>query len=262
MQPDTRAPLEAIHDALGDDLLAVYLYGSAVDGGLRPDSDIDLLVIARTPLAGHARQHLVQRLLELSAYPARDGVRPLELTLVVLDDIRPWRYPPRRDLVFGEWLRPALESGEIAPPALDPDLSVLLTSARQHSRALAGAPADELLPAIPAADLRRAMLDSLPSLIASTGGDERNVLLTLARMWFTLATGRIAPKDQAASWLAERLPAPQRALLDRARQAYLGQCHDDWQPHQRAVEAWVKLARGVIEHLGHSQCDSGHSTPG
>ncbi|HWV10081.1 MAG TPA: nucleotidyltransferase domain-containing protein, partial [Pseudomonas sp.] len=131
MQPDTRAPLDAIHDALGDDLLAVYLYGSAVDGGLRPDSDIDLLVIARTPLAGHARQHLVQRLLELSAYPARDGVRPLELTLVVLDDIRPWRYPPRRDLVFGEWLRPVLEAGEIAPPALDPDLSVLLTSARQ-----------------------------------------------------------------------------------------------------------------------------------
>ncbi|MDU7735385.1 MAG: nucleotidyltransferase domain-containing protein [Citrobacter freundii] len=32
------------------DLVAVHLYGSAVEGGLKPQSDIDLLVTIRQPL--------------------------------------------------------------------------------------------------------------------------------------------------------------------------------------------------------------------
>jgi Domain of unknown function (DUF4111) len=37
-------------------------------------------------------------------------------------------------------------------------------------------------------------------------GDERNVVLTLARIWYTASTGRIAPKDVASAWVLERLP--------------------------------------------------------
>lgn len=252
MYPDTRALLDAIGTALGDDLLAVYLYGSAVDGGLRPDSDLDLLVVSRTPLSGGARQDLVTQLLALSAYPRMGERRPLELTVVVLDAIRPWRYPPRRDLQFGEWLRLALERGDIAPPTADPDLTLLLACARQTGHALVGPPAAELLPTIPIADLRRAILDSLPTLLADLHGDERNVLLTLARMAFTLATGRIVAKDQAAAWLAERLPAPQRALLELARRGYLGECQDDWRPHAEAVAALVEHVQEEILRLGHA----------
>ena len=250
-QPNTREPLDAVRDALGSDLVAVYLYGSAVDGGLRPDSDIDLLVVTRMPLTGGARRALVERLLPLSAYPARaGGLRPLEVTLVLLDEIRPWRYPPRSELVFGEWLRPALEAGDIAPPAFDPDLTLLLASARQSSHALVGPPVRQLLDAIPTADLCRAVVDSLPPLLTDIRGDERNVLLTLARMWFTLATQRIASKDQAARWVVERLPAALRAVLDLARQGYLGERHDDWSLHSEAVQAFVAHARDVIERLG------------
>jgi hypothetical protein len=45
-------------------------------------------------------------LLALSAPPnAAGAARPLEVTVLVLTDVVPWRYPPHRELQFGEWLR-------------------------------------------------------------------------------------------------------------------------------------------------------------
>jgi len=37
------------------------------------------------------------------------------LALVVRDEVVPWRYPPLRELQFGEWLREALQAGIVEP---------------------------------------------------------------------------------------------------------------------------------------------------
>ncbi|MCK2767435.1 nucleotidyltransferase domain-containing protein, partial [Escherichia coli] len=50
-------------------LLAVHLYGSAVDGGLKPHSDIDLLVTVTVRLDETTRRALINDLLETSASP-------------------------------------------------------------------------------------------------------------------------------------------------------------------------------------------------
>ena len=58
-------------------LLAVHLYGSAVDGGLKPHSDIDLLVTVTVRLDETTRRALINDLLETSASPgeSRDSPR-------------------------------------------------------------------------------------------------------------------------------------------------------------------------------------------
>ena len=57
-------------------LLAVHLYGSAVDGGLKPHSDIDLLVTVTVRLDETTRRALINDLLETSASPGeRDSPR-------------------------------------------------------------------------------------------------------------------------------------------------------------------------------------------
>ena len=81
--------------------------------------------------------------------------------------------------------------------------------------------------------LCRAIGDALPELLGNLEGDERNVLLTLVRMWHTLATGEFVPKDVAAEWATCRLPAERAALVALARDAYLGTRADNWQPRQR-----------------------------
>ena len=65
---------------------------------------------------------------------------------------------------------------------------------------------------MPRADLERAVRDVVPELLpgietSARTGDVRNSLLTLARIWYTLATGGIESKDVAAAWAIERLPA-------------------------------------------------------
>jgi hypothetical protein len=44
--------LQLVDDVCGDDVLGAYLHGSAVLGGLRPTSDLDILVVLS---AGRAR---------------------------------------------------------------------------------------------------------------------------------------------------------------------------------------------------------------
>lgn len=38
-------------------ILGIYLYGSATMGGLRPDSDIDILIIITQDMSGHIRDN-------------------------------------------------------------------------------------------------------------------------------------------------------------------------------------------------------------
>ena len=70
--------------------VAVHLYGSAVDGGLKPHSDIDLLVTVTVRLDETTRRALINDLLETSAFPWRERDSPrCEVTIVVHDDIIP-----------------------------------------------------------------------------------------------------------------------------------------------------------------------------
>jgi len=245
------ATLAHIRNVLEQSALAVYLFGSAAAGCLRPDSDVDMLVLVNNPLPDELRTRLVTGLLQISGRAGnRNSVRPVELTVVLQCDVVPWRYPAKKELVYGEWLRDELETGRIPMPAYDPDLAILLRQVRESSVSLFGAYASEMFDPVPDSDLRRAIRDSLPGLIDSIKGDERNVLLTLARMWLTAATGEIASKDRAAEWAAARLPHEQAALLDQARQAYLGRRHDVCEGRQPGLSALIADLRKAIESCG------------
>lgn len=238
--------LDAIDRTLAGRVCSVVLYGSAARGGLRPDSDLDLLVIVEDALDPVAAAALVDALLDVSGRRARVAPgRPVEVTVAALGDLVPWRFPPVQQLLYGEWLRDELEAGRHDPPAPNPDLAILLRQAQGAHRVLRGHGLAELLEPVPDADVRRGIRESVDPLMADLEGDERNVLLTLARMWATLETGRILAKDEAAGWAAARLcgvdgpdgsPTPEgsaataRALATAAA-GYCGDVDDRWEEH-------------------------------
>lgn len=212
-------------------LVGLARYGSSVAGGLRPDSDLDLFGVVARRLADDEKRALVDGLVPISWRRTRPkDWRPVELTLVAHDDVRPWRYPPRFEFQYGEWLRDELLSGDLAPwPPSNPDVAMLVTMVRGSGTALRGPHPAELLEPVPPADLVRAILAELPSLMEELESDTRNVLLTLARMWLTVATGQIASKDAAATWALERVRATSRPALEEARGGYLGSVEDRWE---------------------------------
>jgi len=200
MEPALAPFIGALSSQLTQSLIGAYLYGSAVEGGLRRQGDLDVLVAADRPILVWTRRALGDALLALSGWNTKAGPsRPLDVTVVVVGDVNPWRYPPRCEFLFGEWLRGDFEAGR-------PDLAIALSGLRKYHRRLLGKPSAEVFDGVPLDDVRRAVLACLPSLLHNLRGDERNVILTLARMWLTASTGAIMSKDYAAEWALARLP--------------------------------------------------------
>jgi predicted nucleotidyltransferase len=222
--------VDLLRDVLGDAISGVYLFGSAVRGGLGPDSDLDLLVALDRPTTDDERRTMIRGLLARSRSPARRERRHLEVTAVLVDAVKPWRYPPPMEFQYGDWWRAEFEAGELAPwSSPNPDLAIVLTTVRDDSVAVQGPPARALFDPVPRADLDHALRDVIPELLPGLADDDtRNSLLTLARIWLTLATGRIEPKDVAASWALERMPDGAGEALRLARSAYLGEAADRW----------------------------------
>ena len=253
VEEQSNAAIRVVRRGLVDaEIVGFYLYGSAVAGGLRPDSDLDLFVVTDRRLTTVEKARIVEGLLPISDRHARPPTwRPIEVTIVAEPEVRPWRYPARMELQYGEWLRDAFRSGTIQPqPAENPDLGVVITMVRQTGRALIGADASDVLDAVPRSELVRGMVDGVPSLLSDLDDDTRNVLLTLARIWTTVTTGEIRSKDGAADWALSRLPEAYRPTMARARDLYRsGGYGDPWD--EEAVRPLADhLVREIVAAAG------------
>lgn len=253
-----KIPEEAIHalkiieELLDRTVVGIYLFGSAVIGGLRINSDVDVLAVVNQSLTKETRRKLTERLMLISGKIGNTAsVRPLEVTIINHRDVVPWSYPPKNEYIYGEWLRDEFEKGQTHEPVYDPDLAIVLAKVRNHSVSLFGPRASDILAPVPMADIRRAIKESLPGLMESTKGDEQNVILTLARMWLTVAVGEISPKDVAAEWAIPLLPIKHAALLDAAKKAYRGEYTDKWEGKESEVIAIVNHMKNAIESYLH-----------
>ena len=167
-------------------------------------------------------------------------------------EVRPWRYPPRRDFQYGEWLRERFERGDpdLFRPTIDPDVAILVTAVRLGDVTLTGSAARTTFDEVPPRDLATALVAGIPGLIDDIDWDTRNVVLTLARIWNSVVTGGLRSKDAAAEWALERLPPEHRPVLARAREGYL-RGNESWEdlraqvlPFAHAVVAEIEAGRG------------------
>jgi predicted nucleotidyltransferase len=241
--------VQLIEAVFGDAVIGIYLFGSAVAGCLRASSDLDILLVLDRPSTRDARRRLIDGLLERSRSAEHQDRRHLEVTAVVLPDIKPWHYPPPMELQYGDWWRAEFQAGQEPWTSPNPDLAVVFTSVRDASVALVGPPASDVLDPVPSTDLAAACRDVISELLSGIvdGDDTRNSLLTLARIWFTLATGGIESKDVAAAWALERLPDGAGEALRVARAAYLGEGVDRWDAPatERALADWAAMTEAI-----------------
>ncbi len=245
-----RRIVRLVEGTIGPTALGMYLHGSAVTGGLKPASDVDVLVITRRTLTDLERRTLVAGLLPISG--RRAGARSVELTVVVASEVRPWRYPPTADFLYGDWLRDKIEASGPPQPAPMPSLAIEIPQALAGDRPLSGPPPAELLDPVPPGDVIRGSLDGIPQLLHDLPGDTRNVVLTLARIWTTVATGAIRSKDEAADWALARLPPEHQPVLAYAKALYLTRDYGDevWTDELHArVRPHVDAVLGEIHRL-------------
>lgn len=248
--------LAAMRDVLGSELIGAYLQGSAVLGGLRAQSDIDVLAVAGRRMTSHEKRRMVAHLLEVSGiHPAVAPRRPVELTIVVESEIRPWVYPPMMDFQYGEWWRERFQSGDVEPwpSRINPDLTLLVVMALLGDVTLVGPPVSEVFDPIPRGDFIHALVADIGALVKDIESDTRNVVLTLARIWNGVVTGEVQSKEAAAEWALRRLAPEHGVVLARARDIYVGNEEEHWDdlleeigPFVDAILAEIETARSVL----------------
>jgi streptomycin 3"-adenylyltransferase len=90
--------VDAVRDALGDNLAGVYLHGSLAMGCFNAErSDIDLLVVTQRGMMIEEKRRVAELLLRHSAAP-----RPIEISFLSEQDLHPWQYPTPFDFHYGE----------------------------------------------------------------------------------------------------------------------------------------------------------------
>lgn len=230
-----------LKDLLGKDLLGVYVYGSAVINGLQKYSDLDLFVVSSRSISPEEKTKLIENLLTLSGNYKLGLKRPIEMTVVVKSEVNPWRYPPRFDFQYGDWLRSEFESGNFEPWKTKemPDIALLITQVLLANKIVWGESAEQLLCKVPYRDFMRATIESLDGLIADLNSDTRNVLLTLARIWCVLTTDQIRSKSEAATWVINRLPKEYQCIMKHAKAIYLGDENENWNPLEKLIQPCV-----------------------
>ena len=176
------------------------------------------------------RRTLVGDLLPISGRTMVDDSRSVELTVVTQSQVRPWRYPPLCDFLFGDWLRAGIDADGPPQPAYAPNLAIEIPQLLARGRTVSGPPPSALLDPVPPGDVVRGSLDAIPGLLDDLEGDTRNVVLTLARIWATVATGDILNKESAAAWALRRLPPARQPVLRHARDLYLTSTYADEAP--------------------------------
>lgn len=208
-RPDDRAlacassVASGLRVALRDDLLAVYLHGSAVLGGFRWDhSDLDVLVLTGRPLTD-AQTLAVPASLASVTYPANG----LELSVLTAAEAAGPTFPaPRFQLhVAKDGADGRMKAVDGRVHEGDRDLVLHLAICREAGLAVVGPPPTTTLAAVPVEEIRTAVVDEIRWALEHDAPPEY-VVLTAARAWCYAETGQIVSKTEAGRWAEQRTP--------------------------------------------------------
>lgn len=238
---------ERIERTLGDALLGLYLYGSAVTGGyLEGVSDVDLLAVAASPLDDSSLAALESMHAELeTAHPAWHG--RVEVAYVPARALHIFRQKASTIAVIspGEPFH-TVEAGR--------DWLVNWWVVRQQGIALLGPPAADLIPPIATAEFAsvvREHAQAWPEWIREMRhhrGGQAYAILTLCRALYACAKGEQVSKQEAAAWAQARYPewAPLigDALVWRVEPAPRSS------QHEATYAATERFVRFVAEEVG------------
>lgn len=235
--------LAGMREALGGNLVGVYLYGSLALGDFDPaTSDIDFWAVTERPLSDAEFAALAAMHERLSRLP---NLFAGQLEGKYIDRGEAWSHQPGQRI-------PMIYRGE-AMGCQEPGANWVVDRwvVRERGIILFGPDPKTLIAPVSAEDLRAATRARLrdwadfanhpddPDWHAHRG-EKAYFVETMCRMLHTLATGATQTKPQAVAWALTTLPEPWRTTVERS-QAWRGdQTRDDaLNPEVRRFVLWT-----------------------
>ena len=207
---------------LRDDLVGVYLHGSAVMGCFNPEkSDIDLIVVVRRPMSDPVKRAFLEMVVDLNA---QGPVKGIEMSVVLRDVCKPFVYPTPYELHFS--------AGHLAAYREDPkgyirrmqgndkDLAAHFTILQKRGRCLYGEPIEDVFEEVPRRDYLDAIWYDVENAPEEIAAYPMYLTLNLARVLAYGSEGLILSKKEGGAWALENLPPEYHPLIRDALREY------------------------------------------
>jgi streptomycin 3"-adenylyltransferase len=209
-------------EILGDDLVGVYLHGSAVMGCLNSEkSDLDLLVVVKNDIPDETKRRYMDMVTELNKEAPAKG---LELSIVKEAVCNPFVYPTPFELHFSiahlEWYQSNPNDYVEKMKGTDKDLAAHITIIRHRGKTLCGKEIKDVFSDVS----KEYYFDSIWYDIENAGKDiisnPMYIILNLCRVLAYAEDGLILSKKEGGLWGISNTPGKFRDLISAALEEY------------------------------------------
>lgn len=226
---------ERVGEAVGGNLVGVYLYGSLARGCFHPGtSDVDVVVVTEGPCSGAAIPKIVK------AYEEA-GV-PVDATFATRSQMGVDETPTPVEFV----LKPGGEERVVRLPEGHGDFLLQRQDVYDCDAAIVGEPAREVVKPVPWEALARCLDYLFPHIVPRF----RNPALMLSRIAYAFANRKLCSKREAGEWAMGALGEEWRPLVAEALGKYAAGAPDDRGPDERLRAFEGRCARYIGEVRG------------
>ena len=216
--------VEQSKSILQDNLVGIYLHGSAVMGCFNPrKSDIDLIIVADRPLTDAVKREYMDMVVRLNAMGPAKGI---EMSIVLREVCKPFVYPTPFELHFSvghlEWYRNDPDDYIRKMNGEDKDLAAHFTIISKRGICLYGAPVRDVFAEVPCCDYMDSIWNDIAEAPENITKDTMYLTLNLARVLAYKEDGLVLSKKEGGEWALSRLPAEYLSLINDAMREYAG----------------------------------------
>ena len=211
---------EQYNQILCDNLVGIYVHGSIAFGCFNWDrSDIDFIVVVKTPLTYQIKVQLLDILLKLKEEAPPNG---FEMSVVLKKHCRDFAYPTPYELHFSDgWLNRYLEDpSQVCNDEIktDIDLAAHFTVIKNVGIVLSGKSISEIFGNVPKEDYLDSICKDVENAILTVVNNPVYIILNLCRVYAYMKNGLVLSKEDGGRWgltnLAEKYHNTIAAMLD------------------------------------------------
>ena len=213
---------ERSKEILKDNLVGIYLHGSAVMGCFNPEqSDIDLIIVTERPLSDAVKRAYMEM---VTAYSAMGPKKGIEMSVVLRAACKPFVYPTPFELHFSEghaaWYKSDPDDYIRRMNGTDKDLAAHFTIINRRGKCLYGASIPEVFAEVPTDDYMDSIWFDVEGAAEEIATYPTYLILNLTRVLAFKEEGLVLSKKEGGEWAIDRLPKEFRPLIENALHAY------------------------------------------
>ncbi|MBR5049001.1 MAG: DUF4111 domain-containing protein [Erysipelotrichaceae bacterium] len=209
-------------EILKDNLVGIYLHGSAVMGCFNPlKSDVDMIIVINRPLTAAVKREYMDMVVRHNDLGPAKGI---EMSIVLRKVCKPFVYPTPYELHFSvghlQWYQEDPEEYIREMNGEDKDLAAHFTIINHRGRCLYGAPIEEVFAEVPAADYMDSIWFDIEEAEEAITEYPMYLTLNLARVLAYKQDGLILSKKEGGQWAVKNLPSEYHPLISAALHEY------------------------------------------